>query len=67
MYKPIPASEVPQGLIFHVPRQNQGQIVEVAYASSSPGDYTEACHGDAYKRVTDHSDRSVEYYRRTSR
>lgn len=53
--------EIPEGVRFDVPRQNQGQIVEVAY-----GDFGRAENGigDPWKRVTDASDRSVTYYRR---
>lgn len=54
-------SEIPGSVRFDVPGPNQGQIVEVAY-----GGFGRAEHGpgDPYKRVTDLSDRSVEYYRR---
>lgn len=46
-----------------VPGRNQGQIVEVAYASNNPRYRGEADVGDAYKRVTDRSDGSVRWYR----
>lgn len=67
MYKPISLAELPDGLIFHTPRQNQGQIVEVSYSSGRPGDRSEAGPGDTYKRVVDHSDGTTDYYRRSGR
>jgi hypothetical protein len=39
---------------FHVPPENQGQIVEVSYSAEDPD--------VLIKRVEDRSDRSVEYY-----
>lgn len=64
-YTEIPAQEVPAGARFDVPRQNQGQIAEVAYSTGGrPAD--ECGHGDLYQRVTDRSDRSVTYYKRTA-
>jgi hypothetical protein len=70
-YERIPASEVPQGLRWDVPRQNQGQIVEVAYADY-PTCRSEAARGSAYERATDQSEpigapERVLYYRRTRR
>ncbi len=60
-YIRISESQIPEGVRFDVPGPNQGQIVEVAY-----GGFGRAEHGDGdpYKRVTDRSDRSVEYYKR---
>jgi hypothetical protein len=55
---------LPAELRWDVPRHNQGQIVEVAYADERPL-ACEACHGSAYQRVTDRSDGSVAYYRRS--
>lgn len=61
-YIEIPAAQVPEDIRWDVPARNQGQIVEVAY-----GDHrrygSEANHGAPYKRVTDHSEGSVTYYR----
>jgi hypothetical protein len=62
-YREIPETEVPADLRFDVPRHNQGQMVEVAYADY-PTDRYEACSGATYKRVTDRSDGSVTYYKR---
>jgi hypothetical protein len=44
-------------MLFETPRENQGQIIEVAYA----------CAGADYmiKRVHDRSDRTTSYYRAT--
>lgn len=55
-------ADIPEGITFHVLRRDQGQIIEVAW-----GDYGRAEHGpgDPYKRITDRSNRSVRYYRRT--
>ena len=66
-YIEIPASSVPAGYVFGVPRQNQGQSIEIAYAHHE-SDRSEACDGDDYCRETDfskpvgHPDR-VSYYR----
>ncbi len=62
-YTPIEESQVPAGVRFDVMRQNQGQIVEVAYGGF---DRAEHGNGDPYKRVTDRGDRSVAYYKRVS-
>lgn len=53
-------NEIPDGVRFDVTMRNQGQIVEIAY-----GGFGRAEHdaGDPYKRVTDHSDGSVTYFR----
>lgn len=64
-YKQINGSEVPAGVRWHVPRRNQGQIVEVAYGGFGRG---EMDAGDPYKRVEDRSEPTdsperVTYYR----
>jgi len=53
-YVTLAESELPAGIRWSVPRQNQGQIVEVAY---SDGDRSrdEACHGARYQRTVDQS------------
>lgn len=63
-YVPCSNGEIPDGTRWDVPRTNQGQIVEVAFANATPRERSEACDGDMYKRVTDRSDNSVQYYRR---
>jgi hypothetical protein len=55
-------SDIPAGVRFDVPRRHQGQIVEVAFGGF---DRAEHDHGDPYKRITDRSDRSVNYYKLT--
>ena len=40
-------------MIWHIPGEYQGQMVEVAYG--------DAYNGKLYRRTTDHSDRSVSY------
>lgn len=66
-YVEVPADTMPDDLRWDVPRVNQGQVVEVAYAC--PGSRGEAGYGDPYQRVTDQSEptgsqRRVRYYRR---
>lgn len=61
-YAPCSRDEIPDSTRWDVPRANQGQIVEVAFANASPRERSEACNGDMYKRVTDRSDNSVRYY-----
>lgn len=56
-------SDIPEWARFDVPGPNQGQTVEVAYASDNRRYRGEADVGDAYKRVTDRSDGTVRYYR----
>lgn len=63
MYRKI--ASVPDVARWDVPRHNQGQIVEVAYADPG-GHRDEACEGSLYRRVTDRSDGSVTYYERAS-
>ena len=65
-------SAMPKNIRWDVPRQNQGQIVEIAY---SDGDKVgqasaEAGHGSAWMRVTDQgepvgSQGRVRYYQST--
>lgn len=57
-------SEIPD-VRWDTPRRHQGQIVEVSYASW-PRSSREADVLDPYKRVIDHSDGTVEYYRRVA-
>jgi hypothetical protein len=46
--------DIPAGLRWDVPKRNQGQIVEIAYAA--PRSYaTESGPGDEYRRTTDTS------------
>ena len=54
-------ARMPEGLRFDVPRRHQGQIVEIAYADERPY-ASEADAGSRYKRVTDGSTGSVEYF-----
>lgn len=61
-YVPCALAEIPDGVTFHVLRQDQGQTVEVAW-----GDYGRAEHGpgDPWKRVIDRSEGPTPtYYRR---
>ncbi len=51
-YIEIQRAEISSMVRFDVPRQKQGQIVEIAYGTFGRG---EACHGDPYKRVIDKS------------
>jgi len=53
-YAPIAAADVPATVRFDVPRRNQGQIVEIAYAAW-PRTAGEAGHGDRYQRIVDGS------------
>jgi hypothetical protein len=59
-YVPCNESEVPGNVRFTVPRYLQGQIVEIAYGNFGRH---EGCPGDPYKCITDHGDRSVQYYK----
>lgn len=52
-YIPTTADEIPADVRWEVPARNQGQMVEVAYAS--PGSRYCADHGDKYQRVLDRS------------
>lgn len=65
-YEIIPESDLPEGLRFDVPRRDQGQIVEVAYADhptcrSEAGWCSDPRVASPYRRITDRSDRSVVY------
>jgi hypothetical protein len=51
-YVPIDTRSVPSDLRWDVPPQNQGQIVEVAYADERP-EPSPACRGSRYRRTTD--------------
>lgn len=59
-YIPTDADKIPANVRWDVPRHNQGQIVEVAYADAHPG-RDEACAGSKYRRVSDRSDLSITY------
>ena len=64
-YIPCDLADIPNGVRFDVPRQNQGQIVEVAYGviGRAPGE-----RGDAWKSVTDRSiSTTPKYYRLVAR
>ena len=61
MTKYIQIERIPSVLRFDVPPQNQGQIIEVAYADERPY-RSEACSGARYKRVTDRSTGKVSHY-----
>lgn len=52
--------DIPAKVRFDVPRHCQGQIVEVAYGGFGRAEQGE---GSPWKRITDHSDHSVTYYR----
>ncbi len=62
-YIPCTLDDIPAGVRWMTPRHLQGQIVEVSYACPT-GDMSEACKGDAYRRIIDRSDQSIEYARR---
>lgn len=53
----------PAYLVWVTPRANQGQIVEVSYATGvrGPGANYDACEGDPWRRIIDHSDGTTEY------
>lgn len=65
-YVEVRESELPPGVRFDTPPQNQGQVIEVSY-----GGFARHCHcdGDPYKRVHDRSvgPRGVTYYRLVQR
>lgn len=63
VYRPVPAARVPTQLRWDVPKPNQGQIVEVAYADA-PGHASPAGAGSTWLRRHDHADGSVTCYRR---
>lgn len=60
-YLPCRLQDIPNGVRFHVPPQNAGQIVEVSY-----GDFgdTPAVRGARYKKVHDQSigPAAIEYF-----
>lgn len=60
-YRPILPSQVPTTLRWDVPPQNQGQIVEVAYAHLVPSN-DPACPGARYCRARDLPDGTTRYY-----
>jgi hypothetical protein len=62
-YYKIPETEVPEGVRWDVPRQNQGQIVTASYADW-PWSQCEACHGARYQKVYDAGDQSLAFHRR---
>ena len=64
--KYVRIDSVPDGLRFDVPPQNQGQMVEIAYADERPH-ADEACHGSRYKRIHDRSDNTTAYYVRSGK
>jgi len=59
-YTKCKKADVPGGVRFDIPLHCQGQIVEVEY-----GGFGRYVHGDGapYKRVTDRSDGTVEWFR----
>lgn len=52
----------PKNVRWDIPPQNQGQIIEVAYADVAPMSH-EAITGAMFRRVLDRGDNTVEYYR----
>lgn len=52
-----------ESLRWDLPRANQGQIVEIAYADPGQGRH-ESGEGDLYQRTTDRSTGTVTYARR---
>jgi hypothetical protein len=68
-YTEVPASTVPQSIVWVTPERNQGRFVEVSYSRGIPADVDanmDAGEGDPWKRVTDRSDMTVTCYRRVS-
>jgi len=59
-YQPISRAEVPLDVRFDVPRQHQGQMVEVAFGGFDRGEHGD---GDPYKRIVDRSARETTFYR----
>ena len=53
-YRRVDADTLPPDLIWHVPPQHQGQIIEAAYAEAHPV-ASAACDGARYKKITDRS------------
>ncbi len=62
-YIRINKSELPNLDGWHVPPQNQGQTIEVAYSSGIPVrlDRSCACYGALYTREIDRADGSTWY------
>ena len=60
IYIKVDEASVPGNIRFDVPGRNQGQIVEIAYGGWGRHEHDV---GDPYQRVTDRSDRSVQYYK----
>lgn len=61
-YRKTAAERVPTDVRWTVPRRCQGQIVEAAWGRV--GARTDSGPGDMYYRVADHSDGTVEHFRR---
>ena len=66
-YTEVPEFSVPKHARWTTPRANQGQMVEVSYSTGDPNQRDESGPGDRFRRVIDHSDRSVWFGRRTAR
>jgi len=68
-YTQIDATDLPaQGnLRWDTTGADRGQIVEVSYSHGARSYRSEAGRGDPYMRIIDHSDGSIEYYRRRPR
>jgi hypothetical protein len=62
-YMSVSRDKLPEELRFDVPREHQGQTIEVAYADY-PTEAGEACNGAKYRRETDRSDGATTYYER---
>jgi hypothetical protein len=65
-YERITQERLPGNIVrWDVPPQNQGQIVEVAYAVSRGQEHELACRGAKYMRVHDRSvgPKAYTYYR----
>lgn len=64
-YHRVDKREVPDDLIWHTPRQHQGQAIEISFAHSNPRWKSEAGPGSRWKSEIDHSlgPTAVRYYR----
>lgn len=60
----IPAAVIPANVRFDTDTETRGQMVETAYAEYPPPRGESCARLARYKRVTDHSDGEVTYYRR---
>lgn len=60
-YRTVSPEQIPQGIVWHTPPQNQGQIIETSFAYEGPVSYC-ACQGDKFKRVKDTSNGNVLFY-----